>query len=68
MPGLDPITAAMSAGGNAYPTMQSASGAAPPNDTHWPFLFWLVVIGVLLPVAILGGLQVGGFSFVFRHR
>lgn len=40
----------------------------PANGSHWGFIFWLAVLGVLLPVAILGGLQVGGFSFVFRHR
>ncbi len=42
---------------------QVSSGAS-----HWGFIFWLVVLGVVIPVAILGGLQIGGFSFVFRHR
>jgi hypothetical protein len=47
--------------------MSGASGAA-PSSTHWGFILWLVVLGVVVPVAILGGLSVGGFSFVFRHR
>ncbi len=47
--------------------MASATGAASPAS-HWGFIFWLIVIGVVLPAAILGGLQFGGFSFVFRHR
>lgn len=38
------------------------------NGSHFGFVFWLVVIGVVVPIAIIGGLQVGGFSFVFRHR
>jgi len=45
----------------------AASGAVQPGS-HTSFLVWLVVIGVLIPVAIMGGLQLGGFSFVFRHR
>lgn len=36
--------------------------------THTGFLVWLVVIGVLIPVAILGGFRVAGFSFVYKHR
>lgn len=37
------------------------------NGSHWGFIFWLVVY-VVVAAAILGGLQIGGFSFVFRHR
>ena len=32
------------------------------------FYVWLVVLGVLLPALILGGLRAGGFQFVFRRR
>lgn len=38
------------------------------SATHTGFLVWLVVIGVIIPVAILGGLRLGGFSFVYKHR
>lgn len=45
-------------GGN----MPSAVGS------HTAFIVWLLIIGVVLPVAIIGGLKVGGYSFVFRGR
>ena len=35
--------------------------------SHTAFIVWLLVL-VLASVAILGGLKVGGFSFVFRTR
>lgn len=40
----------------------------PQTYSHTSFIVWLVVIGVLIPAAIVGGLRIGGFSFVFRHR
>ena len=36
--------------------------------SHTAFLVWVVLLGVVLPIAILGGLRMGGFSFVFRGR
>ena len=36
--------------------------------SHTSFIVWLALIGVVLPVAILGGLKMGGFSFVFKGR
>jgi hypothetical protein len=36
--------------------------------SHTAFIVWLLIIGVVLPVAIIGGLKVGGYSFVFRGR
>ena len=36
--------------------------------SHTTFPIWLVVIGVVLPALILGGLRAGGFQFVFRRR
>lgn len=32
------------------------------------FWVWLVVIGVIIPAIVLGGLRAGGFQFVFRRR
>ena len=46
----------------------TATASPRQGQSHMAFLFWLVVLGVVLPVAILGGLKVGGFSFVFRGR
>jgi hypothetical protein len=55
-------------GGN-YSEQAPSSGVAssPANGSHWGFIFWLVVF-TAAAIAALGGLQVGGFSFVFRHR
>ena len=56
------------------PTYQGVQGEGirvntqPQTASHTGFIVWLVVIGVLIPVAILGGLKVGGFTFVYRHR
>ena len=44
------------------------SGPSGGQSLGFGFTFWLVLIGVALPVFILGGLQFGGFSFVFKHR
>ena len=48
-------------------------GAAPVRGgsgrgSHTSFLVWVVLLGVVLPMVILGGLKMGGFSFVFRGR
>lgn len=48
-----------------------AAAAAPLNvgfPQNLSFFLWLIVIGVLIPVAIIGGLKVGGFQFVFKGR
>lgn len=36
--------------------------------SHTTFLIWLVVLGVILPALVLGGLRAGGFQFVFKRR
>ena len=56
------------------PSYQGAQGEAqiPPDSSggvdHTAFLIWLVVIGVVIPIVILGGLRVGGFQFVYKRR
>jgi hypothetical protein len=32
------------------------------------FFIWLLIVGVIIPVLIVGGLRIGGFSFVFHSR
>jgi len=57
-------------GGNSPyggPAMTSAQ-AHGSGPTHTSFLVWVAIIGVVLPILILGGLKMGGFSFVFRGR
>jgi hypothetical protein len=43
---------------------QTANG----TTTSTAFLVWVVIIGVLIPAAILGGLNLYGFQFVFKSR
>lgn len=51
--------------GYDVPGAQPAKSGQP---TQMAFLIWVVLLGVVLPVIILGGLNVGGFKFVFRGR
>jgi hypothetical protein len=46
----------------------SARVATASGPSHMSFLIWVAIIGIVLPAAILGGLKMGGFSFVFRGR
>ena len=43
----------------------SAMSAGNPSDMH--FFAWVAIIGIVLPLALIGGLQIGGFQFVFRR-
>ena len=50
---------------------QGVAGAAAPSAAApltFSFWLWLIVIGVLIPVVVLGGLRAGGFQFVYRRR
>lgn len=62
MPGMPPYFVP------GAPVQSSTRIDEPSTGSHFGFIFWLVLLGVVLPALILGGLQVGGFSFVFRHR
>jgi hypothetical protein len=63
LPGQPTFNVAAAYGGNAAPAAAARSGGS-----HTAFLVWVAVVGVLLPVLILGGLKMGGFSFVFKGR
>ena len=54
---------AQGTGGAARIQTSKASGL---NDLS--FFVWVGIIGILLPLLIIGGLKVGGFQFVFKHR
>lgn len=62
MPGtpLMPLSYPAASAGYATPSLQA-------RPSHGRFVVWLIVYA-LLSIAILGGLKVGGFSFVFRTR
>lgn len=46
----------------------ASSGGGGSGTIGWTFWIWLVVIGVVIPAFILGGLKAGGFQFVFKRR
>lgn len=43
-------------------------GLASGSTSNWTFFAWLVLIGVVLPLVVLGGLRAGGFQFVYKRR
>ncbi len=49
-----------------------AAAAAPLARVGFPdnlsFFLWLVIIGIVIPGIIIGGLKAGRFQFVFRGR
>lgn len=49
-----------------------AAAASPLTDARFPsnvsFFVWLLVIGVIVPAVLLGGLSAGRFKFVFKGR
>ena len=73
MPGSPLLTAHSPAAGAGYGLpgypYQTAYGGQYPQagPSHGSFIVWLVVFA-LVSVMVLGGLKVGGFSFVFRTR
>ncbi len=74
MPGaplLHGFNTSASPAGEGGASVRAGAAAAPLNasfPTNWGFFLWLVVIGVVIPAFVLGGLRVGGFQFVFRGR
>jgi len=49
-----------------------AAAAAPLSRLGFPsnmsFFVWLVIIGIVIPGLLIGGLKAGRFQFVFRGR
>ena len=44
-----------------------ASSLNAGSQTETSFFVWVAIIGIVLPILLIGGLQVGGFQFVFRR-
>jgi len=57
-------TASQGVGGASRVSAPASGGGA--NDAS--FFVWLAIIGIVLPSLIIGGLKIGGFQFVFKHR
>lgn len=59
---------------HSVPTYQGVAGEGVPPaapdavGSHLAFIVWLVILGVIVPAAILGGLRFWGFQFIFRSR
>lgn len=62
--GAPTFSVAQPYGDHVVPGATATSG----DKTHTAFLVWLVLLGIVLPVMILGGLQVAGFKYVFKGR
>jgi hypothetical protein len=67
MPGQPTFSVAAPAGDHAAPGV-SMKPATAGQGTHMAFIVWVILLGIVLPAAILGGLRLGGFSFVFKGR
>ncbi len=65
MPGAPTFNVAAAYGGNQAPSA-AAQGAGTGSSAA--FIVWVVILGIILPAVILGGLKMGGFSFVFKGR
>jgi hypothetical protein len=56
-------TAAQGVGGaNRVSTSASVGGVSDMN-----FFIWVGIIGIVVPLLLIGGLRFGGFQFVFRR-
>jgi hypothetical protein len=51
-----------------YPLDEGRPAQPDAAGSHTTFIVWLVVIGVIIPALLLGGLRAGGFQFVFKRR
>jgi len=51
--------------GGAGRVETSSLSAGNPSDMN--FFVWVAIIGIVIPILLIGGLQIGGFQFVFRR-
>lgn len=68
LPGLYTSTAPQGEGGAARVAAHAAPLARVGFPDNLSFFVWLVVLGVVIPGLIIGGLKAGRFQFVFRGR
>lgn len=65
-------TSSSPAGEGGAGRVQAAANAAGFDNFGLPsnlsFFVWLVILGVVLPGLVIGGLKAGRFQFVFRGR
>lgn len=63
--GYPTSTANQGVGGAARVSDNSSVSSGNPSDMK--FFVWVGIIGIVVPLLLIGGLQVGGFQFVFRR-
>ncbi len=74
MPGAVPLhgyltsTSPLGEGGAARVASSSAGFTNVAFPQNLSFFVWLVIIGVVVPGIVIGGLRAGRFQFVFRGR
>lgn len=64
MPGQPTFSTSAPYSSQDVPGVSSAAG----GQSHLMFIVWVVILGIVLPAVILGGLNVGGWKFAFRGR
>lgn len=68
MPGQPTFSTAGAYSSTPVPGVGRSRSSLGAGSTHTAFIIWLAVLGVALPIAILGGLKLGNYSFVFKGR
>jgi len=63
--GYPTSTANQGVGGAAR--VESTSVKSGSTQTDMNFFVWVAIIGIVVPILLIGGLQIGGFQFVFRR-
>ena len=60
--GVPTSTTAQGLGGSARVATSPAG-----NFSDMNFFVWVTIIGIVVPILLIGGLRIGGFQFVFRR-
>lgn len=60
-----PTSTANQGVGGAARVETSSLNAGSGSETN--FFLWVGIIGIVVPLLLIGGLQFGGFQFVFRR-
>lgn len=61
--GVPTSTAPQGLGGSARVEASGMGG----NFSDMNFFIWVGIIGIVVPILLIGGLRIGGFQFVFRR-
>ncbi len=62
-----PTSTANQGVGGAARVQANASAGTGGSQTDLNFFIWVAIVGIVIPILLIGGLQIGGFQFVFRR-